>query len=214
MNPFAGIKIPRKDCSQKLPTEIVPLDKVKQVLRQPDTSTFKGRMWQAILVTFFGTGCRLNEVRNLRIADFKKSAAGAWFFHLRETKSGRTQQQAIPDWAVKPIANFILERQKLGAVDEDFIFVSTHGRTAFSEPISVSTFQRTFKRYCEAAGVADCSVHSARKTYATQLRAKGFDVFDIRNALRHSSVMTTERYIQEDRCIDRSVARKLSYDRK
>jgi site-specific recombinase XerD len=63
------------------------------------------------------------------------------------------------------------------------------------ERVTVRTLQRWYDQIIKAAGVdKKGGPHTARHTFATMLRAKGFSLEEIQGILGHSSRVTTEIY--------------------
>ena len=62
----------------------------------------------------------------------------------------------------------------------------------------VSSLQQLFKRLYTKAGIEGASSHSGRRTFATNLISKGFDIKSVSVLMGHRSIQTTARYIQEN----------------
>jgi integrase/recombinase XerD len=60
---------------------------------------------------------------------------------------------------------------------------------------SSSTLQHLFKQLYENVGFDDCSSHSGRRTFITQLSERGISVRVIQELSRHENMTTTQRYI-------------------
>ena len=67
-------------------------------------------------------------------------------------------------------------------------------KTAFT----ANSLQQVFKRLYRKAGVKGAKSHSGRRTFATRLIEKGFDVKSISVLMGHSNIQTTARYISEN----------------
>jgi integrase/recombinase XerD len=67
-------------------------------------------------------------------------------------------------------------------------------------PMTADTVRKWFKRTYEAAGLEGCSSHSGRRTLITKLaqaaNSKQCSLADVQAIAGHSSIMTTERYIE------------------
>lgn len=216
-NPFDSDKLraPPKDSGRKRPTEMVPFEKVLQIIEQADISTPKGRQDRAILACLFGAGLRRSEVVNLRIADLRKSSAGTVFLYLRATKAGRDAQQALPEWAAAALAAHLKERIKNKAEGADPLFVSFRGKGGASpapSSISPAGVYKLFKTCCRRAGVGSFfTPHSARATAITKLLEDGIPHREVQEFSRHSSIQMVELYDKRRIGVDRNPARKLRY---
>jgi integrase/recombinase XerD len=63
------------------------------------------------------------------------------------------------------------------------------------EGFTNQTIQNLFRNLYRAAGVLNASSHSGRRTYITTLSERGVSVRVIQALARHSSLVTTQRYI-------------------
>ena len=60
---------------------------------------------------------------------------------------------------------------------------------------SANTMCQLLLRIYDAAGIADATSHSGRRTFITNLAAKGIGVRVLAELAAHSSIATTQRYI-------------------
>jgi integrase/recombinase XerD len=58
-----------------------------------------------------------------------------------------------------------------------------------------NTLQMLFSRMYQRAGLKGCSSHSGRRTFATNLIQKGFDIKSVSVLMGHSNVSITSRYL-------------------
>ena len=61
-----------------------------------------------------------------------------------------------------------------------------------------NTAIKILKTMFAAAGVANASSHSLRRTHANRLRRRGADLHVIKEQLGHASLATTQRYFEND----------------
>lgn len=64
-------------------------------------------------------------------------------------------------------------------------------KTAFTP----NSLQQVFKRLYRKAGIKGAKSHSGRRTFATTLIEKGFDIKSVSVLMGHNSIQTTARYI-------------------
>lgn len=57
------------------------------------------------------------------------------------------------------------------------------------------TLQRVFKELYKIVGLDDCSSHTGRKTFCTELGMKGVSVRVIQELMRHKNLQTTQMYM-------------------
>ncbi len=61
-----------------------------------------------------------------------------------------------------------------------------------------NSLQQVFKRIYRKSGIKGAKSHSGRRTFATRLIEKGYDVKSVSVLMGHSSIQTTARYISEN----------------
>jgi integrase len=152
----------------------------------------------------------------LRIGDVRKSQRGTHYLYLRSTKAKKDAEQAVPNWALKPLLQWKEERQAMGGKSGDYLFIAFTGRggtKATTAPISATALYLDFKRYCKAAGATSfVSPHSARATAITKLLDQGLSHRDVRTFSRHASVQMVEAYDKRRTSVDESPAKDLEFD--
>lgn len=198
-NPFDSdsAKIPRKNRSQKLPTEIIPFDKVQDVIAAGKTAEDR-----ALLALLFGGALRVSEALKLQRGDICNLQTEI-YIRLRAPKNSGDIEQAIPNWAQDYLREH-LESERIPDYREAFIF-----------SMSVRTAARRFKLACRTAGISDWqnkSPHSARATAISKLLFDGSKTYDVKTFARHDSILTTEQYDKRIQRVENSVAQKLNFD--
>jgi integrase/recombinase XerD len=58
------------------------------------------------------------------------------------------------------------------------------------------SLQVWFGRLYDRAGLKGCSSHSGRRTFATNLIQKGYDIKSVSVLMRHKNLQTTSRYVE------------------
>ena len=73
-----------------------------------------------------------------------------------------------------------------------------HGRSVLAWPwgeaLSDTTLYHAFRRACTAAGIADCTWHTLRHTFASHLIMAGVDLRTVQDLLGHKTLEMTLRY--------------------
>ena len=216
-NPFdqENLPVPSVKSGRKRPTEMIPYDRVRELLDLPDVKTEKGLRDKVILSLLFGAGLRRSEVLNLRLGDIRKTQKGTVFLRLRSTKGKTDADQTIPPWAAKVVDDLIELRKKQGAAEMDYLVNSYRGpggRTATSEPLSDSGLYRMFCDYCRRAGInVWASPHSARATAITRLLDDGLSHREVQEFSRHASVQMVEAYDKRRYGVEKNPAKDIKY---
>lgn len=169
----------------------------------------------AFLTLLFAGGLRLNEARNLRLCDFRRTCEGTFLADLQQTKAGHMQSQPFPQWAAERIERLIRQRENEGAVGEDYLLVNYKPAHRPDGHITERTAQRLFKRLCYNAGLGNnLSPHAARATFITKLLSDGLDLKHVQEAARHASPMMTARYDKRRFTADNNPALTISFEKK
>lgn len=167
-------------------------DEMEHLLKQPDRISPRGKIHYAILLFLYNTGVRVSELINLNIEHL----------HLSTTKSvniiGKgSKEHCIPLWK-ETIAE--LEDLICGRAGKEPVFLNQQKKRYSRKGIS-----HVIKNYVEKASVEKKSMktksispHSIRHTTAMHLLQSGVDMNAIRLWLGHTSIETTNVYIETD----------------
>jgi site-specific recombinase XerD len=84
---------------------------------------------------------------------------------------------------------------------DDFVFCNALGR-----PLDGSALRRRYKRARDAAGLRPLRWHDLRHTFGSLLVAGGVDLVSIKDAMGHSQLTTTSRYLHARPATERAAA--------
>ena len=107
---------------------------------------------------------------------------------LNSTKSRRAREVPLPDQAAAALDR--LSRRVDFTSPDDYVFVNRLGRR-----VDGSALRRRFERARSAAGLEPLRFHDLRHTYGSLLIAGGIDLASVKQAMGHSRISTTERYL-------------------
>jgi integrase/recombinase XerD len=145
-----------------------------------------------VLLSFYA-GMRSCEISSLRIGDVvdeEGNAKDTLYLNSWQTKGSERQSVMIGERLQKAITKYVVsERQHSDAKAP--LILSQKGK-AFSS----ASLQNLFRDIYEGAGIDGASSHSGRRTYITTLSEKGVSARVIQQLARHSSLATTQRYIE------------------
>jgi len=139
-------------------------------------------------------GLRLGELLALRWEDVDWSGSVLTISRAlsageeSSTKSGRVRRVPLADQAAAALER--ISRRENFTEPEDLVFPNTIGRT-----LDGSALRRRFKRARDAAGLRPLRWHDLRHTFGSLLVAGGVDLVSVKDALGHSQLTTTSRYL-------------------
>lgn len=137
-------------------------------------------------------GLRACEIASLRINDVMGSDGEAKHTVLLErwqTKGKQRQEAVISEKLRKEITQYVREYRRYAAENAPLLVSQKGG--AFSS----QTIQQVFRQLYKQVGMDGASSHSGRRTMLTKLAERGVHARVIQQIARHSSLSTTQRYI-------------------
>jgi integrase/recombinase XerD len=164
---------------------------LKRLLDYIATHRHAGRNRAMVMLTCFA-GLRVGEVAALKYADVV--AADSTIKHeflltAEQTKGGHARVVFVSERLRKELAAYVktLKRYEQGQLP---LF-----RTQKRDGFSANTLCQHFHWLYEHAGIEGASSHSGRRTFITNLAAKGVGVRVLASLAGHRSIQTTMRYI-------------------
>lgn len=202
------LAIPTKKAPQKT---VQPLSKesVGVLLRQPDTSTLKGRRDATVLCVLYDTAARVSEICNLRIEDVRFENPP----HIRIMGKGMKVRTVpiLPATAIN-LKNYLIETHRLKPECYHLpLFVNRDG-----EPFTRSGIRYILNKYVKMAHEIDPSIpeslnpHRIRHTKAMHLYEAVDDIIDVRDFLGHADIKTTSIYARSSLAKKRKAQEKIS----
>jgi integrase/recombinase XerD len=146
---------------------------------------------KTMIVLLFETGMRVSELLYLKIGSIKLDF-GDYIFEF-EQKGGTIHKVILNELVLSYLGKF-LEELTLAQIDlseEKILFQTRSGRK-----INRKNFYRLLKTQANKAGIS-CEIHphTSRVSFIRQRHKEGVDIYSIRKSVGHSSVKTTERYL-------------------
>lgn len=190
--------VPSPKISRPLPQKFSTFQ-LRQIFAGPDLSTPMGIRDMAILKVLYGSGPRVDEVRNLNLDDLHYNGRDI-YLHYHITKGGkervvhlrRNPSEALMRWSS-------IRERFTDPRDPDSarsLFVSMSNNTPGCR-MSVHAYNAVLKKYSGLVGLNSerVFVHKMRSTFATDLYDLGFGIIEISHLMGHRSVETTQWYI-------------------
>lgn len=171
---------------------------LKQVMNVTATAIHGARN-VAIVVLSNYLGLRAKELAALKIGDVYADGEIRKVLRLvaAYTKGGKHRDLSLENKTViKALHHYIAERKKQdGAV---FNVSAPLFRSQKGSAFSPNAMTRLLCNIYSNAGFDDASSHSGRRSLITKLAYAGIDLNSIRQVAGHSSISTTQRYIQDN----------------
>ena len=164
-------------------------DEIKQLLLQAQNS--RNKELYLILMIALNTGMRHGEILNLR----KENLVGLTIVLFdNETKSG--YQRTIP-------INDTLREQ----IEIHLSNIPSGSKQIFKSKDIRVAFANARKR----AGLRYFRIHDLRRTFATKLKDKDVNLYDLKELLGHCSIAMTEKYLTTSICNLAIAVNKIAY---
>lgn len=183
-NPADNLKSPKVE--KKLP-EILSIQEVDNLLKQPDLTTPKGIRDKAMLELLYATGIRVSELIGLELQDVNLAVG---FLTCRDGE----KERVIPfDKKVNQYLRAYLDKARpdlLKGNDSSWLFTNCSGKQ-----MSRQGFWKIVKYYGDKAGIqADITPHTLRHSFAAHLISSGADIQAVQTMLGHADLATTLAY--------------------
>ena len=183
-NPADNLKSPRVE--KKLP-EILSIQEVDDLLKQPDLTTPKGIRDKAMLELLYATGMRVSELIHLETTDVN--------LQLGYVVCQENKERIIPIGNVsKEALNLYLEEGRKVFVKDDTehaLFTNCSGKA-----MSRQGFWKMLKGYAQDAGIhRDITPHTLRHSFAVHMLQNGADVKSLQELMGHEDISATQAYL-------------------
>ena len=184
-DPSENLKPPKVE--KKTP-EILTVEEVELLLRQPSLDTAKGLRDKAMLELLYATGMRVSELMHLKVSDvnlnlgYVDCSEGA---RERVIPFGNVCKRALVQYLEQGREAF----QRKG--ETDILFPNCSGKM-----MSRQGFWKVLKGYASAAGITtDITPHTLRHSFAAHMLQNGADIKSLQEMLGHSDISTTQMYL-------------------
>lgn len=184
-DPSENLKPPKVE--KKMP-EILSIEEVDLLLRQPSERTPKGIRDKAMLEMLYATGIRVSELIHLEITDVNMQMG---YINCRDAEKER----------IIPFGNAAKRALQayLNGIRDSFLR-DEHSRILFTncsgKPMSRQGFWKVLKAYAREAGIEkDITPHTLRHSFAAHLVQNGADLKSVQEMMGHSDISTTQMYL-------------------
>lgn len=148
----------------------------------------RGKRDSAILQVLAYTGIRREELVQLSAGDYDRNTGE---LRIRAGKGRRQRFVPVPRRVQTTLEKWLKHLDDTSSP----LFCQFHrGGKLTRLPLSGQTIYALVQDYARQAGIDHCTPHDLRRTFITQLLAKGVDINTVRRYVGHSNIMTTTLY--------------------
>jgi site-specific recombinase XerD len=141
---------------------------------------------RTIFTLMLHAGLRVAEIVNLGLGDVYLSETSTPHLRLKG-KGDRERIVYLSATAAQLLGEYLSSRPDK---NNEHLFLNRRGK-----PISITGIQLQLAKYCKKAGIW-VTCHQLRHTFACQMIAAGVPVTSVQKILGHSSLKTTQLYIE------------------
>ena len=151
-----------------------------------------------LIVAFsFFAGLRAIEIASLKVGDVlsdDNTANDIIVLTKHQTKGSKSNVIHVGKKLQREIQAFVTQHSHITRNRESRLFRTQRG------VFSSQSIQNLFRQLYQLANISNASSHSGRRSFITNLSEKGISTRVIQELARHSSMVTTQRYIDVSNC--------------
>lgn len=184
-DPSENMKPPKVE--KKAP-EILTVEEVDVLLKQPDLDCPKGMRDKAMLELLYATGMRVSELIHLKVEDVNLSLG-----YVSCHENGKERVIPFGNVCKRALQRYLdkSREQLVQGKKVDALFTNCSGKA-----MSRQGFWKVLKNYTDEAGIKrDITPHTLRHSFAVHMLQNGADVKSVQEMLGHSDIATTQVYL-------------------
>jgi len=176
--------------SRRRPPEVLSEAEAIALLKACSSRAPTGVRNRALIAVLWRCGLRISEALALELRDIDVQASTV---RVRHGKGDRSRTVGIDEQTTALLARWLDRRKQLGPGARSPIFCTLQGGRLDS-----SYVRRLLPRLAAKAGIdRRVHAHGLRHTYAAELAREGTAINVIRDALGHTSLAVTDRYLRD-----------------
>ena len=199
------INIPFKKADKKPPSYMTEAE-TSLLLGMPDCTTRSGIRHVAMLSLLYDSGCRVQELIDLNVADVTLGSICKLFV---KGKGNKFREIPIMQETGKVLTKYV---QIYDLQSDKSLFSNSRGDRLTRAGIShiMNKYKNLANEQNVAAFQGNVSPHLMRHTKATHLVNHGVSIYNVRDFLGHSSVTTTQVYLTSNPEVTREAIENAS----
>ena len=171
--------------------QVLTKEEIRKVIKVCELTRHEDRNKLIVHLSFL-SGMRAVEIANLRVKDVLNAdneVLDAIALNKTQTKGNKAQTVYVGKALKKELIKYFTKFPKLADRKEGYLLRTQKGH------FTSLTIQHLFKHLYSLANIPNATSHSGRRNFITELSEKGVSVRVIQELARHSSLQTTQRYI-------------------
>jgi integrase/recombinase XerC/integrase/recombinase XerD len=200
-----GIQQPRIHLRESL-----TIGQVKDLLAQIDISSLRGKRDFAMMNLMVRTGIRTCEVIRANVEDVRKQAGETLLWIQGKGRDSKDAFVILTEKSLNPIFAYTRARGQVVAGDPLFASISDRNKGG---RLTTRTIRGIVKAGLRRINIESdkLTAHSLRHSFATLTLRAGAPLIQVRDALRHSSVQTTEIYARNIERLEQGAERFIDF---
>ena len=190
--------------------EALTLSQVKDLLDNIDTSTIQGKRDFAMVNLMARTGLRTIELIRADVADIRQQGGEALLFIQGKGRDSKDDFVILMEAALKPIHRYLKARGQNGKPAPLFVSLSNRNKGKRLTTTTIRGAVRTNLRKINIDSPKLCA-HSLRHFFATQALKAGSPLLQVKEAMRHASIETTQKYLHNLTRIEEGAERYIDF---
>ncbi|MBC3901692.1 MAG: site-specific integrase [Acetobacterium sp.] len=192
--------------TESCPPTYMTEDEVFHLLKGIDAESKAGLRHLAILTLLYDSGCRVQEILDLNVSDIQLDKCSRIYVH---GKGNKYRQIPLRPETVKIIKKYI---QCYGLKPNDILFMNRQGCRLTRQ--GIRHIMQKYEELVHKEHPEDCTIgfhpHLLRHSKATHLVNAGVSIYNVRDFLGHSSVVTTQVYLTSNPEVTRKAIEQVS----
>jgi integrase/recombinase XerC/integrase/recombinase XerD len=190
--------------------ESLTVSQVKDLLAQIDTSSLRGKRDFAMVNLMVRTRLRTIEVVRANVGDVRQEGGEALLFVQGKGRDSKDAFVILTEKALNPILAYWKARGKADPGDPLFTSISDRNE---GERLTTRTIRGIVKAALRKINIESdkLTAHSLRHSFATLSLRAGAPLIQVRDALRHSSIETTEIYAHNLERLEKGAERFIDF---
>ncbi|MFA5583633.1 MAG: tyrosine-type recombinase/integrase [Bacteriovoracaceae bacterium] len=181
-------------------TEFISSEKIRELFALIPSDTLRYKRDRALLGVLFYSGCRVSELRNLKIKDYGFYAHGRTLDFV--TKGNEKRQIPVPQNLAEVMNDYLQARlSEMEYFEGDALFTNLKSNS----PLYRSSINDIFEKWSRKLGLPyRVSPHSARTSFIVMMDENRVDLKKQAETVGHKNVAMTIAYNKKRQMLDKS----------